>query len=361
MACSKDNAKQNQPTLKSAPPSTEVVYEIPTDPDQALNNVAAFEQAYESYLNGGLTAANSYEINSEYALWVFEAALNKHFHATEDEYQVEINSDSTLLNLPVTLDHNSDIGYIEGFDLLQQYEQVLTEASAINYDLAPMSNVKISNADNGTIEVTVQYARKYISGPFSPVPIGPGDNHYAKVKSKCDNSGNLNAADRLITANRGISDLQAFMWYYTVRDYELSNHDGDPAIQDIFDYRLKYEDTDPFGRTFWYHKQGTIHKTRFHDYFLGGQSVSGVPGAPTYVPGDCVNSADLQGWDDDLKYVLSQVKTELQGIASVRVWAADEDPQSTSPLTHHNCKFRGANAGLGLEPVDISLGNPILH
>ena len=342
--------------------SDHIDYLVPTDPDEALNNIAVFEQAYTNYLNGGLSANNTYKINSEYALWVFEAALNKQFYASENEYRAEINTDSTSFMVPVTLDNTAEVGYIEGYDLLEQFEEVLTNAQDISYELAPIINVELESVDGDVILVKVLYAKKFPWGGYGPDPIGTGDNHYAKVKSKCDDTGNLNAADRLTTANRSIADIQAFMWYYTVRDYEISNNkQAQPSTRDIFDYRLRYQRKDPFGRIGWYHPMFTVASTHFDNRFLGGESVSGIPGADTYVPGDCVNSPELQGWDDDVNYVLNEVKKELDGIASVKIAADDQDPNDPTTLTHHNCKFRGANGGQSLEPSDVSSGNPILH
>lgn len=359
----KDESSQNNRIFKSGA-SGSVVYEIPSESEEALNNVTVFEEAFQDYLDGNvINEEDTYEINSQYALWLFEAALNKNFHTTEDEYRAELNTDSISFTVPVTLDDSADIGFIEGYDLLQKFEIVLSDAQGINYDLAPFINVKLASAQNDEITVKVLYARLFGLNGYGPDPIEAGDDHYAKVKSQCDNTGSLNAADRLTTANRSLSDILAFPWHYTVRDYEISNNAiASPNVKDIFDYRLLYRRLDPFGRPGRYHPNFNVSNTHFDDRFLGGESVSGVSNATTYQPNYCVNSPELINWDNDLKYVLGEVKKEIDAIAGVKISAADQNPGSTSnPLTHHNCKFRGANGGQTIGPGDPSLGNPILQ
>lgn len=368
-SCSKEDFSNNEGNsqphriFKSGAPGS-VVYEIPTDPDEALNNVAVFEEAFQDYLDGNLNNGDeAYEINSEYALWLLEAALNKNFHTTENEYRAELNTDSISFTLPVTLDDSADIGFINGYDLLEKFDIVRSDAQNVNYNLAPFLNVKLSSVHNGDITVKVQYARLFDLSGYGPDPIEVGDDHYAKVKSQCDNSGSLNAADRLTTANRSLSDILAFPWHYTVRDYEISNNAiADPNTKDIFDYRLLYWRLDPFGRLGRYHPNLNVSGVYFDDRFLGGESVSGVSNASTYQPNYCVNSPELTNWDNDIKHVLGEVKKELDGVSRVKIWAADQNPGNPSnPLTHHNCKFRGAQSGLSIGPGNPSLGNPILQ
>ncbi|MFA0962471.1 hypothetical protein AB9P05_11770 [Roseivirga sp. BDSF3-8] len=335
-----------------------VEYSIPESESEAAGSVASFEQVLEAYSSGELNEEDVLSVNPAYAEWVLEATFNKaHAHQTQEEYYSEPDALSVSVNLPVI--NEGEKFYVNGYQLAVAYQELSAMAVEGGFEIAPNSDLEIVSLEGGTMEVTLFLSRKWFN-PFGPVALGPDDDYKAYVKTKCDGTGNINAADRLTKAHRSLVDFMAYPWYYNVKKYYIRNNKvSSPYYRDIFDYRLYYHAYDPFGRLGWYHAYN-VSKTSFDDKFLGGASVSGVSGATQYAPGYCVDDTEMVSLNNDLKYVLSEVKKDIPNISSIRVWSDKQFNYSTiSARTHHNLEFRGAFPvrvmGPSYEPA-----NPIL-